>query len=108
VTSGTPGRHEFAGFHVALVDLRGQWRVDDHLIDDRLDGLDVGERLADIRSRDLTFLFGVPVDDLFVGRLGLIHSALSFMQAIGRLIESRLRGIASFGQLSNALVGLLR
>ena len=39
------GRDVFARLDVALVDLRGHRRVDHHLIDDRLHGLDVGDRL---------------------------------------------------------------
>src|SRR5262249_46565676 len=50
------GRHVFARLDVALVDLRGDRRVDRHLLDDGLDGFDVGCRLADVCFRDLAFL----------------------------------------------------
>ena len=102
------GRDIFAGLHVALVDLRGHRRVDHHLIDDRLHGLDVGERLADIGRRDSTFLLGIAIDRLLVGRSRLIDGALAFMQGIGRLVEARNRGVAVFGQLADAVIGLLR
>ena len=73
-----------------------------------MDGLDVGERLADIRHSDLALLARITVDRLFVGRLGLIHGALRFMQAIGHLVEARLRCIVALRQLADAFVGLLR
>ena len=65
-------------------------------------------RLADIRLGDLALLARIAVDRLLVGRLGLIHGALAFVQGIGRLIEAGLRRIAVLGQLADAFVGLLR
>src|SRR5262249_54211895 len=64
------GRDVFAGVNVALVDLRGDRRVDDHLIDDRLHGRDVGNRLLHVCRGDLAFLFRVTVDRLLVGGFG--------------------------------------
>ena len=63
---------------------------------------------ADVRRRDLALLARVAVDRLLVGRFGLVHGALAFMQGIGRLVEPRLRRIAVLGQLADAVVGLLR
>src|SRR5215472_13657205 len=93
------GRDVFAGLHVALVDLRGYRRVDHHLLDDRLHGRDVGSCFLHSRCGDLVLLFGVTVDRLLIGRFGLIHGALAFMERIGRLVEPRNRRVAMFGQL---------
>src|SRR5262249_40919027 len=101
------GRDVFAGLHVALVDLRGYRRVDHHLLDDRLHGRDVGDRLLHGRCGDFVLLFGVAVDRLLVRRFGLIYVALAFMQRIGRLVEPRNRRVAVLGQLADAVVGLL-
>src|SRR5215471_12609769 len=38
-------RYIFARLNVALVDLRSHWRIDQHLVDDRLNGRDVSRRL---------------------------------------------------------------
>src|SRR5215831_7617948 len=101
------GRDVFAGLHVALVHLRGYRRVDHHLLDDRLHGRDVGDRLLHGRCGDFVLLFGVAVDRLLVGRFGLIYVALAFMERIGRLVEPRNRRVAVLGQLADAVVGLL-
>src|SRR5262249_18071218 len=53
---GHAGRDVFARLDVALIDLRGDRRVDRHLIDDGFDGFDIGYRLADVCFSDLTFL----------------------------------------------------
>src|SRR5262249_1909078 len=102
------GRDIFAGFYVALIDLRGNRRIDHHLVDDRLHRLDVGKGFADVRLGDFVLLFGVTVDRLIVGRLGLIDGTLTLMQRIGGLVEPSDRGIAVFGQLADAVVGFLR
>src|SRR6516225_6969079 len=65
-------RDVFAGLHIALVHLRGYRRVDHHLLDDRLHGRDVGDRLLHGRCGDFVLLFGVAVDRLLVCRFGLI------------------------------------
>src|SRR5580704_16709303 len=101
-------RNVFAGLDVALVDLRSYRRVNSHLIDDRLRGLDVGDGLADIRLRDLVLLFRITVDVLIVGRLGLVHGTLAFVQGIGRLVEPGDRGIPMLSQLADPVIGLLR
>ena len=90
-------RNIFPGLNVALVDLRGDRSIDRHLVDDRLHGLDVGDGFADIRLRDLVLLFGVAIDRLIVGRLGLIDGSLALVQRIGGLVELSDRGIAALG-----------
>jgi hypothetical protein len=59
---------------------------------------DVGQRLLHGGCGDLVFLFGVAVDRLLIGRFGLIHGALTFMERIGRLVEPRNRCVAVFGE----------
>src|SRR5262249_11892757 len=80
------GRDIFAGFYVALIDLRGNRRIDHHLVDDRLYRLDVGNGFADIGLGDLVLFFGITIDRLIVGRLGLIDGTLILMQRIGGLV----------------------
>jgi hypothetical protein len=78
------------------------------LIDDRLDRCDVGDRLLHVRHRDLAFFPRITVDRLLVGGFGLVGGALALVQGIGRLVEPRLRRVAMFGQLADAVIGLLR
>src|SRR6516165_5795954 len=101
-------RNVFTRLYVAFVDLESHRRVDHHLVDDRLHGLDVGNGFADIRLGDLVLFSGVTIDRVIVGRLGLIDGTLVLMQRIGGLVEPRDRGIAVLGQLADAVVGLLR
>src|SRR5262249_30358441 len=60
-------RNVFAGLDVALVDLRRHRRIDQHLVDDGLNGFDVGGCLLHVRYGDLTFLGRIAVDRLLVG-----------------------------------------
>ena len=101
-------RHIFAGLDIALIDLRGDRRVDDQLIDDRLNALDIGIGLFDIGLGDRPFFPGVAVDGLFVGRFGLIDGALGFVQRVGHLVEARLRRVALRGQGVGAVEAFLR
>src|SRR5215831_8975280 len=101
-------RHVFSGFHVALVDLRGDRRVDHHLVDNGLHGFDVGDCFPDIGLSDLPLLFRITIDRLLIGRSCLIDDALTFVQGIGRLVEAGNRSIAVLGQLLDTVIRLLR
>src|ERR1700742_2609714 len=101
-------RYVFARLDIALVDLRGDWGIDDELIDDRLNALDVGIGFFDAGLGNRPLFLGVAVDRLLVGRGRLIDCPLGLVQRVGRLVEAGLRCIALLGQDARALVGLLR
>ena len=64
--------------------------------------------LLHVRRRDLALFGGVAVDRLLVGGFGLVGGTLALVQGIGHLVEPRLRRVAMFGQLADAVIGFLR
>ena len=83
-------------------------RNDDHLIDQRLERLDIGLGAFDLGQRDVQVLAGEACHRLVVGEACLVQRTFSQRQCGPVLVELRLRRIVRGDELPCPIEGLLR